>query len=243
MKKIFFFAVLCLSCYSASAQHDTTRTSDRKSGGILTIGLQADYFPLSNFNSKLFGSDKGAYLANVQTAGTVSYSFRIGSVFYGLGYTRGGDEEVTDKNYARMEFSNSDFHMGYNINESKPWSFTSSIAFGWTSFTINSYAKINPISFDSLLRQSATTGEITRSIDLVSDYNFYLEPKIGIIYKVPAEKPGYPAISFGLIGGYRLYSNGVSWHTAGGQPLNNMPMNFSGIPSLEFVVRYEFLKQ
>ncbi len=193
---------------------------------------------MDNINKQLFGNDNYAYLGPIIPALVFNYGTQFKEFSYGIGVGIGGDENETDEHASKMIFTRFNFHLGYHSNEDKRVSFYSQIALGASFFELTGTSFNNAITFDSLLSQAKTSGTVTRSINLVSNYNGYIEPEIGIVFHTKRNPFKRALGSIGINIGYMYYGS-VDWRTTGGQKISNFPLTITGIPDCSITFRFQ----
>jgi len=192
---------------------------------------------MNGINTQLFGNDNGAYLESLEPALVLNYGIQFKRFSYGFGFGYGGDDEETDQHSSKMTFTRFNFHFGYHSNEDKRVYFSSRIAIGFTDFKLTGTTFTNPITFDSLLNQSKTSGVVSRSINLISNYNAYIEPQIGLVFH-PKHQFKRFSESIEINVGYMYYGS-IDWRTTGGQKISNVPLAFTGIPDCSLTFRIQ----
>jgi len=235
MKTIFFISFISLAALSATAK-DTDSAKRANFRSYFSIGYEQSFLPFNALNKKLFGDDTYVYYGD-DWSGVINFSSGYKNFFYVFQVAAGINENETDNNFSRYTSLDGSFYAGYDFKSEKVVSFTSRIGLGFTNFSLYSYPKSNSISFDSLLNQSnSKTGTVDRSVSLVSDYNFYIKPEIGI--DIRPHHRYFKRICYEVLAGYQFYPLPMVWNTNGGQIINNVPISISGIPTLTVLVKF-----
>ncbi len=240
MKQILILVIFgAMAILRASAQNDTTGRPDVSRLFYFNFGISLNYMNVDGLNVHLIPGDKDEHFETIPPSGKIGIGLNGRHSFFGLEYERGTGGSFSDpfQNASLLTFSHISYQYGHHFNEGKRVSYIGQIGLGFTNFTLSEYSSTNSISFDSLTKQTVAGKAVGSSIDLFSHFNFYLEPRIGIVFKGKSQLFNYEESTI-IYASYRYYTNQVNWFTTGGQFVTNMPLNIRGIPSVSVMLNF-----
>ncbi len=222
-----------MGIFNASAQNDTVGMPHPRGFFYFDFGLTLNYINVNGLNSSLIPGDKQDLFETISASGHIGIGLNGPHVFTGIEYERGTGGSFSEpfQNASLLTFSQLNYHYGYHSDQHNRVSYSAQVGVGFTNFNLNEYSSSNSISFDSLTKQTTAGKAVSSSISLFSEFNFFVEPKIGVVFRSKSQIFKHYEESAGIYAGYRYYTSPVNWFTSGGQFVTNMPLNIRGIPS------------